>query len=64
MKVFIWTGVLRDYTDGMAVGYGETLEEVLALFPDHIADALGVPTTVIDCDTHTTPVSEYVYGGG
>ena len=64
MKIFIWEEVLRDYTDGMAIAYAETLEEALEKFPGYVADALGRPTDVIDCDENTTPFATYVYGGG
>ena len=71
MKIFIWEGVLTDYTDGMAVAYAETLEEALLEldkkqnYPDfHMSRELGEPTTIIDCDNDKTPQSFFVYGGG
>lgn len=64
MKVFIWENVLTDYSPGMAVGYGETLEEVLEKFPEYIAEQLGRPSTVINCNKRTKPFAAYVYGGG
>ena len=64
MKIFVWEGVLSDYTDGMAVAYAETLEDALGKFDDYIADQLGAPTTVIDCDTDKNAFTAYVYGGG
>ncbi len=64
MKIFIWKDVLRDYTDGLAVGYGETLEDVLRQFPDYIAQQLGSPTQIIDCESNKSTMAIYVYGGG
>lgn len=68
MKIFIWEDVLRDYTAGMAIGYGNTLEEVLEDFEKKdekwISDQLGKPTKIIDCDTDKTMFTTYVYGGG
>ncbi len=64
MKLFIWEGVLYDYTAGMAVGYGETLEDVLAQFPDYVSDALGAPTQVIDCKTNKATIAVFAWGGG
>ena len=64
MKVFIWENVLTDYTDGMAVAYAETCEQALAMFKDYIAEQLGAPTKVIDCEKDNDAYAAYVYGGG
>ncbi len=64
MKVFIWEHVLSDWSDGMAVAYAATLEEALALFGEHIADQLGPPTKIIDCEKPSESFFAYVYGGG
>jgi len=64
MKIFIWTDVPRDYTDGMAIAYAETLEEALEQFEGYIVDELGKPTKIIDCETDKIPFAAYVYGGG
>lgn len=64
MKLFVWENVLKDWSDGLAVAYAETLEEALEHFEDYIADQLGKPTKVVDCSTDKTPFVTYVYGGG
>jgi len=64
MKIFIWEGVLTDYTDGMAVAYAETLEDAMADFEEYVSDQLGCPTTVIDCEKDKNTFTVYVYGGG
>ena len=64
MKVFIWKDVLRDYSAGMAVAYAETCEQALGMFDDYIAEQLGAPTIVIDCEKDNEAVVAYVYGGG
>jgi hypothetical protein len=67
MKIFIWEDVLRDWSQGMAVAYAETLEQALAeiaIEHDGVARALGAPTKVINCDTDKKTFFAYVYGGG
>jgi len=64
MKLFIWKDVLHDYKSGMAVAYAEDLETALKAFPEYVAERLGAPTEVIDCDKSKDTVVEYVYGGG
>ena len=63
MKIFIWEEVLTDYTDGMAIAYAETLAQALEQFPGYVADSLGSPTDVIDCEKSKIPFAAYVYGG-
>ena len=49
----------------MAVAYAETLEEALGDFEEEcVAEQLGVPDKVIDCETEKEMYTEYVYGGG
>ena len=66
MNVYIWEDVLTDYTSGMAVAYAETLEQALEKLAGNsgsIAEQLGAPTTIIDCDNNKEPFAAYVYGG-
>ena len=64
MKLFIWEDALRDYSPGLAFGYGETLEEVLSKFPSYVATQLGAPTKIIDCQKDKEIFATFVYGGG
>jgi len=67
MKVFIWEGVFTDWPYGMAVAYAETVEQAIGILAErgegYVAEDLGAPTRVIDCDKDTRPFVAYVYGG-
>ncbi len=67
MKIFIWEGVLVDYTDGMAIAYAETCEQAFQMFDEMFdevtRDNLGPPSKVIDCEKDTTPFAAHVWGG-
>ena len=63
-KLYVWEGVLTDYTSGMAVALAPTLKEALATFPDYVAKELSQETPCIYHVDRRNPVSHYVYGGG
>jgi hypothetical protein len=64
-KVFVWEGVLKDYSAGMAVAIGRTLEDALASFEPRIEEELrNVDPIEIDLSTVEGAMSWYVWGGG
>ena len=62
MKMFVWDGVLTDYTSGMIVVLANSLEEAreVAMKTDKY---VGKETTA-DPTVYETPSCVYVYGGG
>jgi hypothetical protein len=64
LKLFIWEGVLTDYTSGMVAIYAYDLEHALKLarkkFDSYVVEGFaGVEPQIV-----TKPDAFYVYGGG
>ena len=62
--LFIWENVLTDYSSGLAISLATDLQKALKSFPDYIAERLGQPTKVIDCEKRKRTYSVHVSGGG
>ena len=65
MNIYIWEGVLCDYSCGIAVAIAETEEEAIALFESvHVRRELEAEEpVVIPADTRNTH-SYFCWGGG
>ena len=63
LKLYVWEGVLCDYTCGMAVVLAHNLDEVKLIigrdFPDYVVEQLPLG----QCQRVTEPKGFYVYGG-
>jgi len=63
LKLYVWEGVLTDYTSGMICILAHDLEEAKALllkkYPPYYANDFGKPHKVI-----TNPEAFAVFGGG
>lgn len=66
MKLYVWTDVLRDYTEGMIVAVAPDLEAALAAADgEFIRSEMGRQTPIVIDITGDTPAQVfYVYGGG
>lgn len=66
MKLYVWTDVLRDYTEGMIVAVAPDLEAALAAADSEFVRAeMGRQTPlVITISDDTAAQVFYVYGGG
>lgn len=63
LKMFVWTGVLTSYTDGLVCILAHNIEEAIEQakkdFPDYVVeDFVGE-----SFDVYTEPHAEYTYGG-
>ena len=62
LRLYVWEGVLADYTSGMAVALAESPAHARQLLEKRMgrldSDLLSAPLTV------TKPAAFYVYGGG
>jgi hypothetical protein len=68
MKLFVWEGVLTDYTDGIMFAVAPTVEEARAAIIKK-ADGLSSPKSECQAEpTHvhdlTESVGYFLYGGG
>lgn len=66
MKLFVWEGVLTDYSSGMIVAIAPTLEKALAAIArDSVREEAACHTPeVVEITRRTPPQSWHVYGGG
>ena len=66
MKLYIWEGVLYDYSSGMIVALAPDLDSALATVEeDYVRAEMGrVKPTVIDLDGDVKPQAWWVHGGG
>ena len=71
VKLYVWQGVLTDYTDGMIVVLAPDFETALATMRDHpegidtpLQDMGRVEPTVIDLADDVKPQAWLVWGGG
>jgi hypothetical protein len=64
-SLYVWTGVLCDYSCGMAVAIADSEEEALETFDEsHVRTALsGETPQVIPMDTRKS-YAWYAWGGG
>ena len=65
-KLFVWEGVLANYSSGMIVVLAPDLETALAITKDDYmrADMGRVTPTVVDLSGKIEPQIWYVHGGG
>lgn len=69
MFLFVWEGVLTDYTDGIMFAVAENVEDARVQFR-----ATGLTTVMSDCEAEPdvilpitagmVPYIKYLYGGG
>ena len=64
-KLFVWDGVLTDYTDGIIVAYARNIEEArkIVLIADDLSsvqEAIANEPKVYDAE----PIARVVWGGG
>lgn len=67
MKLFVWEGVLCDYTCGVVVALAPDLETALAQYEKERGwwqEKLGAPTTAIDLEADPQPAIWSFNGGG
>jgi hypothetical protein len=75
VKLYVWEGVLRDYTDGMAVALAPDLDTAVTTVLDSMGytgdlrevaeqEFRSVVPVVTEVNRKTRPQAWYVYGGG
>jgi hypothetical protein len=74
LKLFIWRGVLTDYTDGLAVALAYSAKQAVSLLrAESVAETGvdfldgrfdGVKLDGVEPEVFSSPVSAHVHGGG
>ncbi len=66
MKLFIWAGILSDYTDGIAFALAGSVEEARELIAKKYKDLEGCEISGLEEDPLVVeePAGFYLWGGG
>jgi hypothetical protein len=66
LKLFVWHGVLTDWTDGIAFAYAASLEEAVKLLKEqHLESHFdGTKLDGVEAIVYESPMACYVCGGG